>query len=285
MFPPNLHKNIRELDRQISLLETECDNVDSEKSESIPDKSYWKSSVRQFPSKPFITGPSRTTCSYTSKRYKSGQMSIVPKISSAVSVSVKPTCKKLNDNPSDAPTEVESNKIVMVNRVNGLKNSENEENSDKEEIKDGKIDEFVAKDIPKQIVHKEVLIANPGETIEVTVTQKSNCLRDDDTKNSLCEKSIGWIKEMSESSEEKVRSTKFNSRYRKTTKERTKSDKFHQSDKTTDEESHNFHKMDAGISHSKMNALMLTSSGRYASRFFHKISNYYYYYFPPPLFF
>ncbi|EEB13234.1 paramyosin, long form, putative [Pediculus humanus corporis] len=57
MFPPNLKKNIREIDRQITLLESECKNMEPEQNESLSTVVLSKVAIRELPSKPFITGP------------------------------------------------------------------------------------------------------------------------------------------------------------------------------------------------------------------------------------
>ena len=80
MFPPNLKKNIREIDRQITLLESECKNMEPEQNESLSTVVLSKVAIRELPSKPFITGPIRSTCSYNLKKYNN--ISIIKRLTS-----------------------------------------------------------------------------------------------------------------------------------------------------------------------------------------------------------
>ncbi|KAK6642257.1 hypothetical protein RUM44_013980 [Polyplax serrata] len=86
MFPPNLQKSIRELDRQISMLETECENMETEKMDIGTRKSMTKDSFRSLPIKPFRTGPSQSSSPYGVKRHGLTNPRTLGKIVSAASV-------------------------------------------------------------------------------------------------------------------------------------------------------------------------------------------------------
>lgn len=227
MFPPSLHKNIRELDKQISLLETECGNMETgKKKKSVNGKSstsknsklsnsYLRSPpVKDMSNKPFVTGPPRTVSAGSSRKLLAPP--IMSKWSSASSVPCRDGCRKSCSGRVESPlTEISLQKMKSGKNHNSFENYEK-----------GKIDSNKGKcncpcskrksappepckdvikyqgDCENHLLHKEVLYTNPGSTIEVTVTRKSSKSQND-VKDHPQKRLINLIKETTETNSEK----------------------------------------------------------------------------------
>lgn len=202
MFPPNLKKNIRELDRQISLLETECENMDSEKKET-GSKIYSKHRIRELPSKPFITGPTRSSTSYLSKFLHPRQMI-------------------LNKNARVCPVVEEPCIVIEKSDFYSLLDQENTSKGNQKQCQSSEISREVY-ECPglvqdnsnphfvsnmnrnlNQISHKEVMMVSAQEADEVISTQTTKCFLDGEVKSLSFKRSISSIKESLESSDENL---------------------------------------------------------------------------------
>lgn len=229
MFPPSLHQNIRELDKQISLLENEYENMESGKRKKVvngkaPNSKTSKASnsflksppVKETSKKPFVTGPPRSVSAGSSRKLSAPP--VMSKWSSASSVPYKEGCRRSCSGRVESPvTEVGLQKAKSNRSQTNLRNGEKEKiNSNRDSCTcacskqqrsvppetSKEVLKYQKDDCVNHLLHKEVLYTNPGSTIEVTVTQKSNKSQNEGNGQPP-KRSIGLIKEMSESNSEK----------------------------------------------------------------------------------
>lgn len=218
MFPPSLHKNIRELDKQITLLESECENMEANKRKKSTNGrmsfarpvTQAKKSAKDEVERPFVTGP-RVADSAQVRRTSKPQSVVKLCQKNTHSAQKKQITSRevleMNDEQKNSKhsrsCHVCGNDRVQFNckkekRVQEAKNCVcgRELKSDLEKAVDVYVthDKQNDSDGSKHILHKGILHANPGGTIEVTVTQKqskapiSACKRFTDRKNGVLPK-------------------------------------------------------------------------------------------------
>lgn len=198
LFPPSLHKNIQELDKQISLLEADFESMETDKKKRVTNgkplvnkssklsNSYLKSPpVKDVSNKPLVTGPGRVASAGFSRKVLAPPPMM--KWSSTSSVPCKDGCRKSCSGRVESPlTEIGLQKMKFGKSQSSIDNEKG-----KIEGKKGKCNcpcskrrsappepckeliKYQQGDCENLLLHKEVLCTNPGSTIEVTVTRKT----------------------------------------------------------------------------------------------------------------
>ncbi|KAL0266642.1 UNVERIFIED_CONTAM: hypothetical protein PYX00_009127 [Menopon gallinae] len=194
MFPPSLHKNIRELDKQISLLESECENMESRKKSSVKMSMSRPATQGKKVGKgdgegPFVTGPRSADASHMRRN---------PKTTSGTRLCQQGTSnapkKQVANRESSVTCEARERKHTRKCPTCGCERIQVECKKEKksqggancvcgkelDNEQDKKMEYYVTHDKQnnsdegRQVLHKGVLHATPCGTIEVTVTQTQN---------------------------------------------------------------------------------------------------------------
>lgn len=190
MFPLNLHKNILQLDRQISLLENECKqmDLDNRKNNGLLKQSHSNKCSKTLNA--HVKPPSSKVL--TKKACESGKTKkLSPVVPSRVdsTSSVPSYCGKQHNRVCDSmvlnqatnPKGVNSKFYqcsccdTKNNRFYTLQQKHTKCNCGNKDLSENCLNSLQFGEKSDCILHKEVLLSKPGSSIEVTVKQKPSC--------------------------------------------------------------------------------------------------------------